>query len=357
MKSELLKIRNRIFLLLAMIYPSDEIMSARTKLASSSKATRDTAVEVLSNTIRSQYIKDIVFPLMEDFTVAEQYSRLIPEFPQKLSNPHERIKEAVGRSQQVTSSWTRACALFTIGKIGTKEFYDTAVSALADPDPTVRETAVWALGALNPDDLADKLMSVVRKDKDKNPRVAEFARFIINSVAFATVPMGKGYLTRSGHYTLELFKNILMDEKERRARRCRAANILSRFHQSPDARTALLEGLKVADKTVRTAVLDALIKGNFSVKGSAQDMLLGLLWEEREDSLSIALCIRDFLLEPHSERLIDALNQEIGNNRKRALSIITLMSDDRTFSDAIFTGIFTRKTKPFLKTYGQSSVK
>jgi len=349
LKSELLKIRSRIFLLLAMIYPSDEIMSARTKLASSSKATRDTAVEVLANTVRSQYIKDIVFPLMEDFTVAEQYSRLIPEFPQKLSNPHERIKEVVGRSQQLTSSWTRACALFTIGKIGTREFYDTVVSALADPDPTVRETAVWALGALNPDDLADKLMLVVRKDKDKNPRVAEFARFIINSVAFATVPMGKGYLTRSGRYTLELFKNILMDEKERRARRCRAANILSRFNQSPDARTALLEGLKVADKTVRTSVLDALIKGKFSIKGSAQDMLLGLLWEEIEDTLSITRCIMDFLLEKHSGRLTDSLNQEIAAHRKRALSVLTLMNDDRTSFDTIFYWYIYQKDKAIPK--------
>ena len=88
------------------------------------------------------------------------------------------------------------------------------VSALSDSDVIVRETAVWAMGCLNPDDLIERLSEL---KNDESERVARIARFVINAVGFASIPMGKGYLTRSGRYTIELFSGILLDEGERRA--------------------------------------------------------------------------------------------------------------------------------------------
>jgi hypothetical protein len=140
--------------------------------------------------------------------------------------------------------------------------------------------------------------------------------------------VGKGYLTRSGKYTAELFRNVLHDEGERRVRRCRAANILSRF-QTNDARKALTDGLSIADRTVRTAVLEGLLKGDFELESRTLEEMIKLLRIEIHDAKSILKSVVALIPEPHSARMIDALNQEIGSNRKRTLILLGLISGRR----------------------------
>ncbi|MCP4112786.1 MAG: hypothetical protein GY749_45870 [Desulfobacteraceae bacterium] len=335
LKSEINKNSKRILQLMATIYPANSILSAKADLESNSKNIRARAFEALDNLVTTSDSREIwesVSPLLDDITSSECHAKLVDIFPQKCLSQHDRLKEVLTRSHQWVSSWTKACALLTIGNIGTSEFYDTIISCFSDKNPTVRETAIWAFGRLNPNDLSERLEILTR---DKNRRVAEYARFTINSVGFASIPMGKGYLTRSGVYSVELFRNILMDQKERRVRRCRAANILSRF-QGPVARSALVDGLSIADKTIRTAVLDALVKGNFEIEGMERDELTILLGRESRDAQRVIKCIATFLHEDHSERLIDALNQEINYSRKRILSILVLLSGKDDFFNTIF---------------------
>ncbi len=335
LETEINKNQKRILLLMAMIYPANPILSAKADLESNSKNIRARAFEALENLVTTSDSKEIwesVGPWLDDITLPERHAKLVNIFPQDRLRQHDRLKELLIRSHQWVSAWTKACALLTIGNIGTNEFYDTVISCFSDKDPTVRETAIWAFGRLNPNDLSERLEILTR---DKNRRVAEYARFTINSVGFASIPMGKGYLTRSGVYSVELFSNILMDEKERRVRRCRAANILSRF-QGPVARSALLNGLSIADKTIRTAVLDALVKGSFEVEGMERDELSILIGRESREAQRIIKCIATFLHENYSERLIDALNQEINYSRKRILSILILLSGNDDFFNSIF---------------------
>ncbi|GBC62415.1 hypothetical protein DENIS_3387 [Desulfonema ishimotonii] len=327
LKSEVDKNRKRIFSLLALIYPPKSIMQAQFNLSSKKKDMRAKALEVLDSLL-SQEQKALVFPLVDDIPSAQRHSRLVAHFPQNRMSRHERLKEILVRSQQWTSSWTKICALFVVGKIATREFYDTVIACLSDPDAVVRETAVWALGRLNPDDLVQRLQGL---KADKSPRVAEFSRFVINSVGFARIPVGKGgYLTRSGRYTADLFVSILQDDGERTLRRCSAANILSRF-RIPAARTALVRSLGIPDKTVRTAVLDALIKGEFVIEPKERGELAGLLAVEVRDTERILESILTISSEKQAKRLISALGQEMLHNRQRILSLMVLLCEDRDF--------------------------
>lgn len=332
LKEEFNKNRDRIFRLMAMIYPASLILDAQTNLFSNYPEKRAYSLEVIDNLIDAE-LKASVFPLIDDMDYGQRLFRLNVQFPQKRTGPHERLKEILIRTEHSTSSWTKACALFCIGKIATMEFFDSVVASLSNPDPTVRETAVWALGCLNPDDLGERLKHVTR---DKSPRVARFARFVINSVGFASIPMSRGYLTRSGRYTVELFKSVLEDEGERRARRCRAANILSRF-KGPPAKEALLGALSISDKTVRTAVLDALVNMNADgIEERRREDLIRLLRVEIKDAKRIVRSIAVFVRESHSDRLIHALNSEINRNRRRILSILALLNGPGASLTAIF---------------------
>jgi HEAT repeat protein len=341
LESEVEGNRCAILLMLAMIYPRDSILSAQAGIASSSKDKRARAVEMLDSLV-SQEIKDLVIPLLEDISTARRQSRLVAYFEQRRMSPHERLKEILSRSQQWTSVWTKSCALFTVGKVGTMEFYDSVISSLAEAEPVVRETAVWALGCLNPNDLVERLQPLT---SDKVARVAQFSRFVINSVGFASIPSGKGYLTRSGRYTVDIFASILSDEGERRVRRCRAANILSRF-KSNAARSALLEGLTISDKTIRTAVLDALIKGRFHMEETAREELAKLLHMEIRDAKRVLASIVTLMPERDGVQLIRALDGELNLNRRRILSLLAILAgedDEAGVLNALFYWYLRRK--------------
>lgn len=320
---EIDKNRKRIFLLLAMVYPKEAIADAQRNLNGDSLEKRAYALEAL-DTILSAELKDAVFPLLENIGTSQRLSRLIHLFPQETRNRHDRLKEIMARSHKWTSSWTKITALFIAGKVATREFYDAVVSCLSDPDPVIRETAIWALGCINPDDLTERITPITR---DPCSRVADYARFVINSVGFATIPMGRGYLTRSGKYTAELFANILLDEGERRARRSRAAGILSRF-KGESAKKALVDGLAITDKSVRTEVLSALVKGKYALDTKSVQKIRVLFRHEINDAGTILKSLVTFLPEEKAARLVDALGQELVRSRKRILHILTLLNEN-----------------------------
>lgn len=336
LKNEVQKNLHRIFALLALIHSPAKVTQAQLNLTSRDRERRANALEILDNLLHND-LKSVVIPLVDDIPDPQRLARLVEHFPQERKSRHDRLREILGRSQQWTTAWTRTCALFTVGQIGIREFHDAVVNCLSDADPVVRETAVWALGRLNPDDLVQRL-NPLRRDPDR--RVADYARFVINSVGFARIPMGKGgFLTRTGRYTAHLFSSILQDPNDRRLRRCRAAMILSRF-DVPAAREALVDGLGIGDKTVRGAVLDALVKGNYEMTADDRKRLRKLVADELSDAASILDSMLVFLPERHAARMADALTQELGGSRRRLLSQLFLLHTDRIFANASRTALF-----------------
>ncbi|MFP4390285.1 MAG: HEAT repeat domain-containing protein, partial [Desulfococcaceae bacterium] len=336
LKNEVDKNRRRIFSLLALIYPPSKVVQAQLNFNSNDRERRANALEILDNLLNND-LKNVVIPLMDDIPDPQRQSRLVDYYPQERKGRHDRLREILGRSQQWTTAWTRTCALFTVGQIGIREFHDAVVNCLADGDPVVRETAVWALGRLNPDDLVQRLNPMRR---DPSRRVADYARFVINSVGFARIPMGKGgFLTRTGRYTVDLFSSILKDGADRRLRRCRAAMILSRF-QVPAAREALVEGLSIGDKTVRTSVMDALVKGDYEMTEEDRNRLGKLVDDELSDAERILDAVLVFLSERHAARMADALSQEMNGCRRRLLSLLCLLHPDMVFVKASRTALF-----------------
>jgi HEAT repeat protein len=69
-------------------------------------------------------------------------------------------------------SWTRACAIYAATQLGVTGTVPAVEAALADPDPSVRETAIWSLKALDPERFAlhCDILTV-----DEDPQVARQA--------------------------------------------------------------------------------------------------------------------------------------------------------------------------------------
>ncbi len=143
---EVHKNRERALLLLSFIHQSEPMLRAKAQLESESAERRAGALEALDNLV-AQDLKHVLFPLLDDLTPEARLARLRHMFPQRHLDRAERLREVVLRAQDQATAWIKTCALYTIGKTHTFACHDCVVAALSDPDPIVRETAVWALFA------------------------------------------------------------------------------------------------------------------------------------------------------------------------------------------------------------------
>ncbi len=92
--------------------------------------------------------KALVFPLLERKLGQAQRARLLDEqIALEVMAPDARIQAMAASGN---SGWLRACALYAAAQRRTTDIAPLAESALADPDPVVRETAAWCLSVIRP---------------------------------------------------------------------------------------------------------------------------------------------------------------------------------------------------------------
>jgi HEAT repeat protein len=156
--------RERMLLLAQLIYDRATVTRAQAGLACDAPEQRANAVELLDNVL-AHADKSLLLPLVEEIAPAERLRRLVGRLGGRLSLPDqgrltsrdELVIDVLARPPHWLTPWTKACALHTMGLLGTMTALEPVVSGLSAPDPIVRETAIWALGELRPAGLAHTL--------------------------------------------------------------------------------------------------------------------------------------------------------------------------------------------------------
>jgi AAA family ATP:ADP antiporter len=167
--ADLEKSRTRIFYLLSFIYDPQSVLRARDNLSRSSGEERAYALEVIDVLI-SKTLKPILLPLLGGLPADQQLRGLIVSFPQPKLTRAQRLAELVAGSNGKLDTWTRACALYTVGRLSAADLSESVVAALSESDPLVKETAVWTLARL---DRVLPVNTVEQLGLDTDARVAE----------------------------------------------------------------------------------------------------------------------------------------------------------------------------------------
>lgn len=108
LQSEVMRNRERLFLLLALLHDPQTILRARDNLDHESKEKRAYALEVLDVTLRPE-VKAVVLPLVDGRPDAvEGLPRELQEEP---AAPAQRVAQVLERGVRSVTSWTLACAL------------------------------------------------------------------------------------------------------------------------------------------------------------------------------------------------------------------------------------------------------
>jgi AAA family ATP:ADP antiporter len=144
--------RDNIFLITSFIYSSFAIMDSRARFDSKVADLRVFAIEVLDNFLNPQ-LKEVIIPLLDDLTVSERLEKLEKYFPQETLTASERFDEIMTTHFDDAFIWSKSCLLYFVGFTEKQNYAETVQNALSHAEPIIRETALWSLTKINPQNL------------------------------------------------------------------------------------------------------------------------------------------------------------------------------------------------------------
>ncbi len=161
--------RARLFLWLSFIYDSQLIFQVRDALdlvqaSTNGKAgqQRAYALEIIDILISSE-LKAMLLPLLDNLSPLQRLQRLSDLFPQPNLSFDQYLQEIITGPNEWLNPWTKVCALYAIGRLAMVDLAQAVITALAAPEPLVRETAVWILAGLDVD-LCHKYAGPLNRD-------------------------------------------------------------------------------------------------------------------------------------------------------------------------------------------------
>lgn len=168
-------IKERILLLLALLQPS-KMISDLLDNPVLPKEEKDAGKEKIVDRILSGELRTLCLPLFQNKTTTQKLAHLRPHFFPPILSFDGYLLDIIKTAPGELTDWTRASAVYTAGFLKNATFVDNLIVLLSDNDAIVRETAVWALGRILPQDEAARL--IADNLTDIAPPVARMARFV-----------------------------------------------------------------------------------------------------------------------------------------------------------------------------------
>jgi CRP-like cAMP-binding protein/HEAT repeat protein len=140
--------RDRIFVLLALLFDRPAILQARDAIASTVAAQRAHAIEVIDVQIPPP-LRRFVLPLIEDRPPADRLTQLRPIYGLPDSGALDLPSMLTGSRSTTIAPWVRACAIDAVVQLQTANAYPALTALVNTPNHLIAETATWALAQIN----------------------------------------------------------------------------------------------------------------------------------------------------------------------------------------------------------------
>ena len=147
---EFILVLRRIFLLLSFQYDAQVILQAGDRLISANESEKALALEVLEVTL-SPVQKVLVFSLVDpQRSLTQRIQQMSKFYPTTRKPVEDWLKEIISDPEAIWQiNWTKACAIYAVGKMISRQCLVDVKAALSLPDPLIQETAQWALNRLD----------------------------------------------------------------------------------------------------------------------------------------------------------------------------------------------------------------
>jgi len=127
----------RIFRLMALLFPATGLHDAYVGVRSSNPIVRANALEFLDSTLKPE-LRQVLVPLLDSTVTTEERVTLADRF---VGAPLETPEQAVETMLESEDVWLRSCGIYAIGALRLPGFDSTLVRFEASADNVVREAA------------------------------------------------------------------------------------------------------------------------------------------------------------------------------------------------------------------------
>ena len=162
--SEIDQHRDRVFLLLSLIYDSHSIRLVQDRFKSGTAESKVFALELMDVFI-AQELKLTILPLFEELSLGERLRQLSGNFPQERLAPLERLKDVVNREFTKVDRWTKAWALKMMPDVDSGKVHHELTAYLFGSDAMLRETAALSVYRTDPAQYKEYAELLLPKDR------------------------------------------------------------------------------------------------------------------------------------------------------------------------------------------------
>lgn len=147
---EIDRYRERVFLLLSLIYDNRAIALVRDQFMMASLSGRVFALELIDVLVPPE-LKAEILPLLEDTALTLRLRRLEARFPQAHLSQLERLKDIVNREYTKVDRWTKSAALDVLPDVSAGEISVELIANLFNPSTMLREVAANGIYRIDPE--------------------------------------------------------------------------------------------------------------------------------------------------------------------------------------------------------------
>ncbi len=133
-----------IYTLLSMLYDAKSIHLIKQNLESKTNEGVTYAIELL-DVLLAEDLKQKIIPILDDIAEHEKVKKLQVFYPRARLSPQLVLKFLINRDFTQSNRWTKACAIYQIGRLKIKEFKLDLIANIFNPDKMVKEMAAWGI--------------------------------------------------------------------------------------------------------------------------------------------------------------------------------------------------------------------
>ena len=148
-ESEIKDNYNTLYHLLSLAYNTASINNIRNMLSDGDDTDISFAIEILDQ-ILNEEIKQVFFPVIENLSIKNRVKQLEYFFQTEKNDPEDLINEIIIRDFNAISTYTKACAIFSLLQIHNPHISQELIAMLFHPDKLLKESAAYVMEKIEP---------------------------------------------------------------------------------------------------------------------------------------------------------------------------------------------------------------
>ncbi|MEP4532200.1 MAG: cyclic nucleotide-binding domain-containing protein [Cyclobacteriaceae bacterium] len=161
---------HNIFMLLSMIYDSQNILLIKENIQDGTSDSITFAVEMMDVFVDEE-LKPKLFPILDDLKVEDKLAKLHNHYPpEDFESYHDLLLQVINRNYNRINRYTKALALYKIGQMEGVKVSADLIANLFNPDVFLLQTAAYVIYAIDKEAYhlhTKRLKASIKKELDK----------------------------------------------------------------------------------------------------------------------------------------------------------------------------------------------